>query len=171
LKESDKFEHRIQRIHELIERFNHKVTWNDRIPDPDNLLQGRQIDVIIRKNEKLTIVECRIHKKPQDVKWIEELIGRRLSLNADAVIAVSASGFTKGAIKKANKYGVILRDFRTLTEREISTWSHHTKVWLTFLKYWKVTLTIFFDRTTEDEIDVNYIKEDLQKGPNLFFTI
>ena len=168
MKASDKFEQRIQRIHELIEHFNSEVTWNDRIPDPDNPLQGRQIDVTIQKNKKLTIIECRIHKKPQDVKWIEELIGRRLSLNADIVIAVSASGFTEGAIKKANKYGIILRDFRTLTEQEIATWSHRTKAWLTFLKYWKVGLMIYFDKTANKGIDVNQIREDLQKGPTLF---
>jgi hypothetical protein len=39
------------------------------------------------------MVECRQHQSPQDVQWIEELIGRRVSLPADSAIAVSSSGF------------------------------------------------------------------------------
>src|SRR5206468_1211682 len=98
---SEKFEQQISRIHQLIEQAGSEVTWNDDLPDPDNPSQPRQIDVTIRRDGKLTLVECRIHRERQDVKWIEELIGRRVSLHADAVIAVSFSGFTKGAILKA----------------------------------------------------------------------
>ncbi len=53
------------------------------------------------------------------VKWIEELIGRRVSLEANAIVAVSASGFTSGAIKKQIKYGVLLKDVNELTDEEI----------------------------------------------------
>src|SRR3990167_4837804 len=102
---SKKFEKQIKRIHDLIEQPGSRVTWNDHIPDPDNPVQPRQIDITINRDNSLTIIECRIHAKKQDVKWIEELIGRRMSLKADAVIAVSASGFTEGAIKKAKAYG------------------------------------------------------------------
>ena len=49
-KESDKFERQIQIIHQLIEGTGAKVEWNDRIPDPDNPEQARQIDVTIKKN-------------------------------------------------------------------------------------------------------------------------
>ena len=73
--------------------------WNDRIPDPDNPNQPRQIDITVIWDNELTIIECRIHNRKQDVNWIEELMGRRVSLKADAVIAVSASGFTDGAIR------------------------------------------------------------------------
>ena len=45
-----------------------------------------------------------------------------MSLNADAVIAVSASGYTKGAVLKAKKFGIILRDMISLSEKEISAW-------------------------------------------------
>ena len=74
---SKKFERQIQRIHELIEESDAQVEWNDHIPDPDNPDQPRQIDVTIKRDGKLTLVECRIHKNKQDVKWIEELMGRR----------------------------------------------------------------------------------------------
>jgi hypothetical protein len=114
-----KFERQVERIHQLLEIEGSTVTWDDHIPDPDSPSQPRQIDVSIRRDGSLTLVECRIHKEPQDVTWIEELMGRRTSLRADAVIAVSASGFTKTARDKANAYGIHLRDVATLSREEI----------------------------------------------------
>jgi len=105
----EEFEQKIAWIESLLKRDGARVRWNHKIPDPDNPEQKRQIDVTIQRGNKLTLVECRYHSKSQDVKWVEELYGRRVSLNAYSVIAVSASGFTKGAIKKAEKLGVVLR--------------------------------------------------------------
>src|ERR1700737_3927288 len=105
---SPAFKQRIERIHRLLEAEDPQVIWKDHIPDPDNPTQSRQIDVSIRRDGSLTHVECRIHKEPQDVTWIEERIGRRASLRADAVIAVSSSGFTQGAQLKAEAHGIIL---------------------------------------------------------------
>ena len=92
-KVSDKFEQQIARIYSLIEQDGSEVTWNDKIPDPDRPAQLRQIDVSVRRDGALTLIECRFHKHVQDVNWIEELIGGRSSLAADTVIAVSVSGF------------------------------------------------------------------------------
>ena len=78
-KKLELFEQQIERIHSLLEESDASVTWNDRVPDPDNPDQARQIDISIKRDGKVTHVECRIHKTPQDVKWIEELIGRRTS--------------------------------------------------------------------------------------------
>ena len=69
----------MERIHQLLEIEGSTVTWNDHIPDPDNPSRPRQIDVSIRRDGSLTLVECRIHKDPQDVTWVEELMGRRTS--------------------------------------------------------------------------------------------
>ncbi|MDO8465488.1 MAG: restriction endonuclease [Gallionella sp.] len=132
---SEHLEQRVQRIHELIEQPGSVVTWNDHIFDPDNVVQARQIDVTIRRDVHLTIVECRLRQRPQDVNWIEELMGRRLSLGADAVIAVSSSGFTAGARAKAAAYGVILRDFQCLTADEVKRWGHATRVSVSYMEY------------------------------------
>jgi hypothetical protein len=131
---SEEFERRIERIHRLLEE-EAVVTWNERIPDPDNPSQPRQIDITIRRDGKLTIVECRLHKERQDVKWIEELIGRRASLRANAAIAVSASGFTDGAQAKAEKFGIILRDLDTLTAEEVRDWGKKRKVKAIFYQF------------------------------------
>lgn len=172
---SEKFERQIARIHELIEQPDSEITWNDRIPDPDNPVQARQIDITIRRDESLTLVECRIHNKKQDVKWIEELMGRRDSLNADAVIAVSASGFTEGAIAKAKARGIILRDILSLSENEIANWGKKTKVWLTFYEYKDVSLTLVFESEHQSEITiisvVNYFDINRDKLYQIFETV
>src|SRR5260221_12912264 len=98
-------ERQVSRIHELLERSCDVVTWDDHIPDPDNPRQRRQVDITVRRDGKLTIVECRLSRRRQNVKWIEELIGRRQSLGAQAIIAVASAGFTSGAQEQAARYG------------------------------------------------------------------
>ncbi|HZT69397.1 MAG TPA: restriction endonuclease [Terriglobia bacterium] len=171
VKPSDKFEQQISRIHALLEQPGSEVTWNDQLPDPDNPSQPRQIDVAIRRDDKLTLVECRIHAQRQDVQWIEGLIGRRVSLHADAVIAVSASGFTKGAVLKAKAFGVILRDFATLTQEEIAAWGHLTRVSLTFSSFHQVELTFRFLPDHLRELNVDQVEEALRKSPAQFYGI
>lgn len=167
-KTSKKFEMQIHRIHELIEQDGSEVTWNDKIPDPDNPEQLRQIDISIKRDGNLTLVECRIHRKTQDVKWIEELIGRRLSLRADAVIAVSNSGFTHGAKQKAKQYEVILRDLHGLTEQEIHEWGRGTRVWLTFFEYSDVAVDLFIDVRNGKMPTIDEVVADLEQANTLY---
>jgi hypothetical protein len=122
-----------------------EMLHDNRIPDPDNPVQPRQIDVAIRREDSLTIVECRLHKDPQDVTWIEELMGRRISLSADAVIAVSASGFTKTAREKATHYGIILRDFSNLSREEVQNWGRKWKLTINYCEFTDVTCLIQID--------------------------
>lgn len=168
---SERFEQRIKRIHVLLEQPGSKITWNEYIPDPDNSEQHRQIDITIRREERLTLVECRIHREKQNVKWIEELIGRRISLRADAIIAVSATGFTQGAIQKAKAFGVILRDLVTLTEEEISSWGHLTQVWLTFYEFTEVSLIFRFHQKHLDGVTTSQVEQYLQVAPDAIYGI
>lgn len=164
----EKFEKQIYRIHKLIEQDGSKVIWNDKIPDPDNPSQARQIDISIGRDGNLTLIECRIHEKTQDVKWIEELIGRRLSLRADAVIAVSNSGFTEGAKLKAKEYGIILRDLQGLTEEEIQEWGHSTRIWLTFFEYRDVEIEFVVDKEKGKAPTIDDIVSDLKRTNTLY---
>jgi Restriction endonuclease len=143
-KKSDQFERQIERIHQLIEKEHSQVTWNDRLPDPDNPTQLRQIDITIEHDGKSTHIECRIHRAPQDVQWIEELIGRRISLKADAVIAVSSSGFTDGAIKKAKQFHIPLRTLQQLTDEEIRIWGRATSVRVIFYEFTDTIISFAF---------------------------
>jgi len=132
-------ERQIERIHQLLESEDAQVTWNDRIPDPDVPSRTRQIDITIRRDNFLTVIECRIHKAPQDVTWIDELIGRRISLRANAVIAVSASGFTSTARIKAARHGIILRNLDELSTFEVQNWGRKRRLTLHFLEFTDVT--------------------------------
>jgi hypothetical protein len=129
------FEKQIARIHRALAEADAEVTWNDRLPDPDNSNQGRQIDVTIRRATHLTLIECRKRKAPQDVTWVEELYGRRISLHANSVIGVSASGFSQGAVQKAQSLGVILRDFDSVTLEEALRWGEPSTLWTVYYEF------------------------------------
>jgi hypothetical protein len=158
---SESLEQQIHRIHELLERSPQDVTWNDHIPDPDNPEQLRQIDITIRRNGIFTIIECRLSKPAQNVKWIEELIGRRQSLGADTIIAVASAGFTTGAKRKAARYGVLLRDLRELSIEEITSWGGQITLMLYYYQYSDVTVAIGFPPQSPD-VDPAALKAELR---------
>ena len=170
-KASEKFEQQIQRIYDLVEQPGSDVTWDDHIPDPDNPKQSRQIDITIRRGKGVSLVECRIHKDKQDVTWIEELIGRKASLRAEAVIAVSASGFTDGAIAKAEAFGIILRDMLSLTESEIREWGRKTQVALVFYEFRDVELTFFFDCEDAGKVGPDDIEREMRSMGDVYYCI
>lgn len=170
-KASDQFEILVSRIHELLEGDDATVKWNERIPDPDNPIQGRQIDILIKKDGLINFIECRLHKEKQDVKWIEELIGRRISLNANSIMAVSSSGFTSGAILKASRYGILLKDLTTLTDVEISSWSRSIDISIFYYRYKDFKLTFFFEMEDAGKIERDQVQSELQEyvGFNTLF--
>lgn len=149
---SNEFEKQIERIHKLIEDTEAKITWNDKIPDPDSPNQVRQIDITISRDSKLTLIECRLHKAKQDVQWIEELIGRRISLKADSVIAVSSSGFSELAKTKAEKHGIILREINELTEDEVRNWGKCATTRISFFRFSKLSIAFLFPADAQSMI-------------------
>src|ERR1700692_4766312 len=155
------FEQLIRRIYELLEHSGAQVTWNDHVADPDNPSQMRQIDITIKRGEQTTLVECRRHRRPQGVKWVEELIGRRQSLAADGVIAVSSSGFTKGALLKAQRYSVILRDLHRLTDADVQSWGKQIGLTLFFYQYSDLDLSLYFKDESLLKLDRDKLKEEL----------
>ncbi|MFO1143518.1 MAG: restriction endonuclease [Amaricoccus sp.] len=113
---SAEFEQLVQRVFLALEATANKVTWNPPFVDPDTG-QTRQIDVEILRPDGATVhVECRFRGRSQDVQWVEELIGRRHSLQVDGMMAVSANGFTEPAYEKAKAYGIQTWDLPTLFE-------------------------------------------------------
>jgi hypothetical protein len=162
MKESEQFEQQIHRIHELLDGSDATVIWDERIPDPDNPRQSRQIDITIRRKDKLTIVECRQHQTAQDVQWIEELIGRRASLQADGVIAVSSAGFTAGARMKARAHGIFLRELQELTESEIRSWGQQVAVTLYFYQYSDLEISLYFERNSIHKLDHDVLASELK---------
>lgn len=79
------------------------------IPDTHTSKQ-REVDILVSgelAGIQLTVaLECRDHKDPQDITWIDDLIGKYRDLPVDKVIAVSSSGFTGPAIDKAKAVNI-----------------------------------------------------------------
>lgn len=136
----EELEKRIARLLAIAEGKGASVTWNDRIRDPDNTEQIRQLDVTIRRGASLTVVECRLHSRPQDVQWIEELAGRRMSLRSDMIIGISSSGFTRGAWMKAEALGVFIYDLTRLNPDEIEAWGARANVRLEYVHFKRASL-------------------------------
>ena len=133
--ESTEFEKLQSRIFSLVSPDARSVDWNARVEDPDTGAP-RQIDVlIIDKSGRRIHVECRLHDAVQDVKWIEELIGRRSSLRMDDIIAVSNSGFTRHAAKKAAAFNIGLYDLDVITDDDIRSWVNKPEVMARFLTF------------------------------------
>lgn len=168
-KPSKSFEKQVKRIISTLEKTGANIKWNDHVRDPDNPKQKRQVDITIKNDDVLTIVECRQHGKAQSVTWVEELIGRKISLRADCVIAVSSSGFTKGAIKKADKYGIILRDLISVSSEEVSQWGKTTKIHINLYKFTDLRFDFFFIPHRKMKVFVKDIyKEALDKKSFLY---
>lgn len=70
----------------------------------------REVDILIEAeisgHPVRLALECRDHDRAQDKEWIDALIGKYRDLKVDRVIAVSSSGFTKGALQKAEKANI-----------------------------------------------------------------
>lgn len=165
VKSSAQFERQVRRIYELLLDSEAEVTWDDHIPDPDNPGQLRQIDITIRRDEKFTLVECRKQRARQDVQWVEELIGRRTSLRADAVIAVSGSGFTVGALRKAEQHGIIARELQQLTDEEVKNWGRQVSLTLYFIQYSDLEASFVFNRESVGRLDTDRVGCELRSHP------
>lgn len=58
----------------------------------------RGVDIVLEKDGKTTIVQCKAHKKPVGPHVVRDLHGAMINSNADEAILASISGFTKGVI-------------------------------------------------------------------------
>ena len=158
---SDKFERTVWRIHQLLEQEGADVTWNERVADPDTPAQSRQVDVLVRRPNYVFMVECRDHAVPQDVKWIEELHGRRESLNANGIGAASTSGFTAPAIAKAARFRIPLYDLSAITDDEIAAWGRTVTITIYAYKFENFVVRLEFPKLCLDKLDATTFPEDL----------
>ncbi|UWU26023.1 restriction endonuclease (plasmid) [Rhizobium sp. CB3060] len=148
----EEFEKLQSRIFSLIEADAQKIEWNHLQKDPDTG-EIRQIDVLIIDAAGRRIdVECRLHTSPQDVTWIEALLGRKLSLGFDDMIAISASGFTENAIKKALRFGIKLYDLSVLSDNDIRSWVNKPLVTAHFLTFDRLNIVSVVSESAEASI-------------------
>lgn len=80
----------------------------------------REVDTVIEIGAGLSMVriavECRERGRRADVQWIDELIGKYSRLPIDRIVAVSSSGFSRGAHAKAVSHNIDL-----ITPKEVTS--------------------------------------------------
>jgi hypothetical protein len=102
------------------------VSTNAPVRDEDSV-QIAEFDVLIRGKLGSTmiewLIECRDRKSegPAPGSWIEQLHGRRDYFRFNKVTAVSTTGFTKGAVQRAKRWGIDLRRVEDILP-EAATW-------------------------------------------------
>ncbi len=97
---------------------------------------GREIDITIQHEVAgypiTLVIECRDHDRPQDVVWIEALIGKYLHQVAH-VVAISSSGFTAQALVKTKAVGIATMTVEEARDTNWSTWvAELDTIWVTF---------------------------------------
>lgn len=120
----------------------------------------REVDILIEQEIagiKIRIaIECRDYKRANTKEWIDALIGKYSDLQIDKVIAVSSSGFTSEAIRKAKAHGI---ETHTLKEALDTNWiKEFLKLGILVISDWKILeewVRIETDPTIYTELDLN----------------
>ncbi len=109
-----------------------EVLANERIFNDG--VQIAEFDIIIKGTLGATtfkwLIECRDRpsKGSAPGSWIEQLIGRKHLFKFDKVIAISTTGFSKGAEKLAELGNIERRSVETLTVDAITEWFPLTSI-------------------------------------------
>jgi Restriction endonuclease len=116
------FEELVARFEEVLAPLGATVKSPDYIKDQVTG-QQREVDASIRDTERnsdhLITLECRDHKRGQDVRWIEQLATKRRDIGASKTVAVSRRGFSSAAKAKARHYEIVLRRISEITDADI----------------------------------------------------
>ncbi|MBW4693351.1 MAG: restriction endonuclease [Lyngbya sp. HA4199-MV5] len=91
---------------------------------------SREVDIGIRfsteQGSVFIAIECRDRGAVQDIQWIEQLISKKRSVQADVLIAVTSSDFTEPAKVKAFKNGVDIRNLEAFSGNDLLVWMNET---------------------------------------------
>jgi Restriction endonuclease len=94
-----------------------------KIDDPSSGTR-REIDIALIAPDGTVFIalECQDRKKKSDLAWIEQLITKAQAVGAPKAVAVSRSGFTKGARRRALAAGIELREIQALSDEDFRSW-------------------------------------------------
>ena len=112
---------------------------------------SREVDVVVTStvggHRVVVGIEASKRSRPAPVGWIEEMMGKHDALPTDKLVLYSGSGFTRGAIEKAEEYGVVaisgepisdesledrvLTGLRSIWPKLIHLTPQQAKVWVT----------------------------------------
>lgn len=87
----------------------------------------REVDVTVRSKvgsaNVLVMFECRDRAGKQDVRWIEEIHGKRQVIRPNVAVAVtSGQGFSTGAQNTARHLGIEVRTVEQITVEDVVGW-------------------------------------------------
>lgn len=93
----------------------------------------REVDVTVRSTVGSTTVlvmfECRDRTSTNDVRWIDEIAGKRDDIGADVAVAVAAGGgFSEGAKRAAAARRIDLRTVDEITVEDVVSWCKLTSL-------------------------------------------
>lgn len=93
----------------------------------------REVDVTVRSRvgstSVLVMFECRDRAGTEDVRWIDEIAGKRDDIGADVAVAVTGGGgFSLGAKKAAARHGIDLRIVDSITVEDVVSWCRMTQL-------------------------------------------
>lgn len=96
-------------------------------------LSKREVDVTVRSKvgntPVLVMFECRDRAKTNDVRWIDEIAGKRDDIGADVAVAVAAGGgFSEGARAAAATRRIDLRTVAEITVEDVVSWCRITSL-------------------------------------------
>ncbi len=138
----------IEKVRRWIGATGAEVTWEERSASAG---APRKADFSFKRGGRLWIGACRAGAALEDAEWIGELAARRGSMNAEAAIAVSDSGFTDGALRKARELGIIVRNLATVSDEEIKSWGAMAPVDLVFYEFRDMQVTIMLPGPVETD--------------------
>jgi hypothetical protein len=117
---------------------------NDKITN-----QPREVDIAIEYKVGTTpiliIIECRDRGSIQDTTWIEQVYSKVNDLNANKVIVVSSSEFTKPAKVKAEFYGIETRTYNEIDKSLIDSWCKIEHMDFTSNRFTVIDVTLQMD--------------------------
>jgi hypothetical protein len=124
-KQSNDFQRLVKRIYNQIVPLGAKVTESAMVWDKSAETQ-REVDILVEYSYAghpcNFVVECRDRSKKDSVEWIDGLIGKVRDLQVDKVIAVSSSGFSKSAQRKARAVNI---ETISMKDAEAIDWSKY----------------------------------------------
>jgi len=86
---------------------NAEIRMSQWVEGPDG---NREVDVelrgIVDGKPHFILIECKDWKRPVDIQQVDKLDSKRSDLSADAAMIYSNSGFTKKALRKADRIGI-----------------------------------------------------------------
>lgn len=109
--------------------------------------EKREVDVCIEADVAghtvIVSLECRDHKRAQAVGWVEEMYAKHSRLPTGRLVLVSSSGFTSGALTKAESYGIETVVPKDLTDERASKIASRARMVYTKLNLQTETVRAF----------------------------